>query len=69
MISSSKMRDYIGKKREKVCIGILSYRPEIKFENEAFWFVFKSICYSRFSLIFQKKIGGGGENRKEPDYI
>ena len=31
--------------------------------------LYSSLFVIRFSLIFQKKFGGGGENRKEPKTI
>ena len=46
----------------KVCISILNCHPGNSIKNEGFWFVFKFFVM-RFSLIFQKNGGGGGEQK------
>ena len=58
LVSSSRMRDFIGRKREnKVCISILNCHPGNNFKTEGNWFVFKCSFISRN---FQKNGGVGG---------
>ena len=49
----------------KICIWILNCHIKNECKFEAFWFVFKSFCYTIFTN-FPKKIGGGGETEKSP---
>ena len=68
LISSSKMRDYIGQKCEQSLYLNSKLSPENKFKIVALWFVFKTFCYQIFNN-FPKKLlvmGGGVVNRKEP---
>ena len=50
----------------KVCIWILNCHTKNKCKFEAFWFVFKSFCYTIFTT-FSKTIWWWRGNRKEPN--
>ena len=65
LISSSKMRDFILKKREESLylnpnLSHLRINVNLKLSG-----LYSSLFVKRFSLIFQKKLAVG-ENRKEP---
>ena len=57
------MRDYLKKKCEQILYLNPQLSPEIKFKTEAFWFVFKSICYNIFTNL-QKRICWWGEQKR-----
>ena len=53
-----------GKSVNKVCIWILNYHLENRFKTEAFWFVFKSICYNIFTNFPKKNLVVGGKQKR-----
>ena len=59
LISSSKMRDYILKKREQS----LYLNPKLSHE-EAFWFVSKSFCYTICTKFPKKLVVVGGKEKR-----
>ena len=57
------MRDYLRKNCEQSLYLNPFYHFENKFKTEAFWFVFKSICYN-ICTNFPKIFWWGGETEK-----